>query len=193
METPTILSKSTSALTLLSQSRSLTIIKPLRSINDYKMDKMIGKGSYGEVYLARSPLGKTVAVKKICKSFKAFNREDTLSEIEAGTKVNHKNIVKYLEHFEDSEAIYIVMDYIEGTDLCTLYEARQLRPLSEIEVRKLFRQVIEAVTYIHLKVCIQDVYLQYLAAIKASVLSFGVVTTPNERKLALTAESVKKF
>jgi serine/threonine protein kinase len=154
METPRILTKSTSNLTGLSPSRPSTAFRSPKppSVYDYKIEKLLGKGSYGEVHLARSPAGKAVALKRISKANKTYNRDDTEKEVEAGKKLNHKNVVKVLDSFEDEEYTYIVMEYIDGTDICTLYEMRNLQPLSETEVKKIYRQIIEAVAYIHLKV-----------------------------------------
>ena len=35
--------------------------------------------------------------------------------------------------------------------MCSLYESRDLEPLPEPEIKKLFKQLIDAVAYIHLK------------------------------------------
>ncbi len=120
-------------------------------IREFKVERMLGKGSYGEVYLARSS-GKVVAIKKLSKFAKGLSRDDIEKEIDAGKKLNHKNIVKYFESFEDEEHVYIIMELIEGTDLCSFYEERNLQPMTEPEVKKIFIQLVEGLIYMHLKV-----------------------------------------
>jgi serine/threonine protein kinase len=56
-----------------------------------------------------------------------------------------------VEYFDTEEAAFIVLEFIEGTDLCSLYESRDLEPLPEPEVKKIFKQLVDAVAYIHLK------------------------------------------
>ena len=134
--------------------------------NVYRLDKSIGTGSYGDVQLARTTkgicncpsefvlrqfLGKQVAIKKIAKNRKNYCQSDVEREVEAYKRFNHKNVVKFVEYFDDDEASYIVMEFIDGTDLCSLYESRELEPLPELEVKKIFRQIVEAVAYVHLK------------------------------------------
>ena len=41
----------------------------------------------------------------------------TIKEINLLKKLDHPNIVKYYDYFEDEENIYIIMEYLEG---CTL-------------------------------------------------------------------------
>ena len=82
-------------------------------ISELKFERVLGKGGYGEAVLYSNKKGKKFVVKSISKSKdckKMINRE-----IRAGETLSHKNIVKYYNHFEDTENDYLVFEYITGT------------------------------------------------------------------------------
>ena len=64
-------------------------------------------------------------------------------------KLNHPNITKILEMFEDDEYILIAMEYINGGNLFSFVKKR--RKLSEKTAKFLFRQIILGIKHIHSK------------------------------------------
>lgn len=87
-------------------------------VDRFKAVAEIGKGTSGLVYLCRDKLlGKKVAVKALRK----LSPEQLISfqeEARATSKLNHPNIVKILDMgATESGTPYIVLDYIEGTNL----------------------------------------------------------------------------
>ena len=62
-------------------------------------------------------------------------------------KLNHKNVTKILEMFEDKKYILIIMEYINGGNLFSFVKKR--RKLSEKTAKYLFRQIIEGIKHIH--------------------------------------------
>lgn len=63
------------------------------------------------------------------------------------TDLNHDNIVKIYNVKSDDEYIYIVMEYIEGGEL--FEKIKQYKKLTEPLARRWFRELIEAIHYIH--------------------------------------------
>ncbi|KAG0175071.1 hypothetical protein DFQ29_007260 [Apophysomyces sp. BC1021] len=61
--------------------------------------------------------------------------------------LRHKNIVQVFEVSSDDENIYIVMEYVDGGEL--FEKIRQERKLPEHVARKWFREIVEAVQYMH--------------------------------------------
>jgi len=89
--------------------------------NLYELDpKLLGSGSYGQVYRATSKKDKTVrvAIKMINKN--KLSPDDLLSlrnEVAIMQQVDHPNIVKYYETYEEKKTIYLVMELCTGGEL----------------------------------------------------------------------------
>jgi serine/threonine protein kinase len=72
-----------------------------------------------------------------------------LSETDLMKKLNHPNVTKILEMFEDDEYILIAMEYINGGNLFSFVKKR--RKLSEKTAKFLFKQIILGIKHIHSK------------------------------------------
>ena len=124
---------------------------PDTSLHFYKYGRLIGQGAFGKVNLGLNILtGRIVAV----KSFNKNNSEltgDNMKKIKYETdlmkKLNHPNITKILEMFEDEKYFLIIMEYINGGNLFSFVKKR--RKLSEKTAKFLFRQIILGIKYIH--------------------------------------------
>ena len=135
----------------------------------YKIIATLGQGGFGITYLAENTMldGK-VAIKEFF--FKDYcNRDEETSHVtiptegnreiverfktkfikEARTifKLNHPNIVRILDIFEENGTAYYVMDYIEGESLNDLVKRRGAIP--EAEAIGYIREAGSALTYIH--------------------------------------------
>ena len=93
------------------------------TIYDYKEIKLIGKGCFGEVYLAQNIKTKEiVAIKKLKKELiirenqvlRINNEQDFLS------KINSQWIIKIKSAFQEGNYIYLIMEYLSGGDLMKL-------------------------------------------------------------------------
>ena len=85
--------------------------------------KQLGKGSYGQVQLAvHKPSGVKVAVKKLDKrTIKTPKMKETLRrEIQIHKKLKHVNIVRMYADLEDAQYIYLVMEYVNKSNLFIL-------------------------------------------------------------------------
>jgi eukaryotic-like serine/threonine-protein kinase len=94
----------------------------------------IGSGGMGEVYVARDPkLGRKVAIKLL--PVRMASERDTLTrftqEARSASALNHPNIVTIHEVGADEGTPFIVMEYIEGTDLRTLINGGSV-PVSKV-------------------------------------------------------------
>jgi len=72
-----------------------------------------------------------------------------LAEREATTlaSLDHPRLPKYIEHFEEDGALYLVMQKVEGESLASLRARR--RTLSVAEVTKMLEDIAEALRYLH--------------------------------------------
>ncbi|MEQ1606160.1 MAG: serine/threonine-protein kinase [Pyrinomonadaceae bacterium] len=114
----------------------------------YKIDKQIGQGGMGAVYVATDQrFGSTVAIKEtLCMddSFrKAIEREARLLN-----SLKHSALPKVTDHFEENGIMFLVMEYIPGEDLCCVLDERG-KPFPVNEMVKWGDQLLDALDYLH--------------------------------------------
>jgi len=118
--------------------------------NRYQIEGRIGSGGMAEVYRAHDlMLERTVAVKLLREDFSkdpAF-RERFRQEAKAAANLSHPNIVTIHDFGFDETQIFIVMEYIPGTDLKTILASRG--SLSVDETLPLIIQACAGVGYAH--------------------------------------------
>jgi serine/threonine protein kinase len=124
---------------------------PETSLQFYKYGRLIGQGAFGKVNLGLNILtGRIVAVKSFNKNNSELTGENMKKikyETDLMKKLNHPNITKILEMFEDEKYFLIIMEYINGGNLFSFVKKR--RKLSEKTAKFLFRQIILGIKYIH--------------------------------------------
>jgi serine/threonine protein kinase len=118
--------------------------------NRYRIEGRIGSGGMAEVYRARDlMLERTVAIKLLREDFsqEPTFRERFRQEAKAAANLSHPNIVTIHDFGFDEKQIFIVMEYIPGTDLKTILESRGI--LSVEESLPLIIQACAGVGYAH--------------------------------------------
>ncbi|MDR7095226.1 CHASE2 domain-containing serine/threonine-protein kinase [Hydrogenophaga laconesensis] len=96
--------------------------KPM--LGRYQIEKELGKGAMGVVYLGRDPkIGRTVAIKTLALSaeFEGSElvdvRERFFREAETAGRLQHPNIVTIFDAGEEHDLAYIAMEFLQGHDL----------------------------------------------------------------------------
>ena len=116
----------------------------------YRVLRSIGAGGMADVYLARDlNLQREVAIKVLRATYSsdpAF-RVRFLQEARAAANLAHPNIVTIYDFGEDPERLFIVMEYVDGTDLKTLIHRRLA--ISRPSALELMVQVCDGVGYAH--------------------------------------------
>ena len=129
----------------------------MTQIEDLTLQKCLGKGSFGEVYLSTKRGRKEIfATKKISRAQadKPSLKKYFENEIKILYNLRHQNIVKLEEIKQTKDNYYIVMEYINGgslTDCLKKYRAKKGRAFPEEIVQYLMRQIVDALKYIHSK------------------------------------------
>ena len=125
--------------------------KPM--LGRYQIEKEIGRGAMGMVYLGRDEkIGRTVAIKTMAmrEEIEPNKREEVKArffrEAEAAGRLNHPNIVTVYDVGEQDLA-YIAMDYLKGKDLTAYCEAKTLLPIET--VFEIIISVAKALAYAH--------------------------------------------
>jgi len=118
----------------------------------YALEKRIGEGVFGEVYLAHKkddPAGTQYALKKLSKKHPKFKRAAVMREITAGKALHHGGIISFKESFETVSSIYLVMEYFPGQDLFSQLEDRGSSPFPEEEAKDIFKQLVAGLAHCH--------------------------------------------
>lgn len=123
-------------------------------IGRYRIERELGQGAMGRVYLARDlELEREVALKTIkARDLSQEKREAFLerfrNEARAAAKLHHPNIVQVYDVGEDPEfGPYLVFEYVAGQNLKEVLRARG--PLDPSELTKLARQMADGLTAAH--------------------------------------------
>lgn len=119
----------------------------------YRVEKCIGRGNYGTVYLVHSiTTKKQYVLKRI--SFENMPSKDqthVAAEVQMLSRLNHPNIVTYKEHMQDDENLFIIMGYCEDGDLHSKIKeaSRAGVQFSEGQILKWFVQLVLALKHVH--------------------------------------------
>ncbi len=106
--------------------------EPVLLNNRYLLNDRLGSGGMAVVYRAYDQrLERTVAIKILRKNLSndpAF-RERFRQEAKAAASLSHPNIVTVHDFGSDTEQTFIVMEYVPGTDLKTIFETSGRLPV----------------------------------------------------------------
>ena len=116
--------------------------------NRYRIDRQIGQGGMGAVYIATDErFGSTVAIKEtLCMDDnyrKAIDREARLLN-----SLKHNALPRVTDHFLESNGQFLVMEYIPGEDLSHVLED-SAEPFEVDQVLEWADQLLEALDFLH--------------------------------------------
>jgi serine/threonine protein kinase len=139
--------------------------------NRYRIEGRIGSGGMAEVYRARDlMLERTVAIKLLREDFSKDPpfRERFRQEAKAAANLSHPNIVTIHDFGFDENQIFIVMEYIPGTDLKTILESR-----GSLKVEEALPLIIQA--------CAGVGYAHRAGLVHCDVKPHNMIVTPDQR------------
>ena len=126
--------------------------KPM--LGRYQVEKELGKGAMGVVYLGKDPkINRTVAIKTLALSqeFEADElasvKERFFREAETAGRLNHPNIVQIYDAGEEHDLCYIAMEFLKGHDLVRYCKANALMPVKDAV--KIVADAADALDYAH--------------------------------------------
>ncbi len=128
------------------------MLEPAAQIRDgrYRIVRALGEGAHATTYEAvDAQEGRLVAVKRFVVRGARSWKEVELAEREAHVlrSLDHPLVPRFIEHFEEDGALYLVTELVEGDSL----QARALagHRLDEAEVVGLIRDLADATGYLH--------------------------------------------
>jgi eukaryotic-like serine/threonine-protein kinase len=126
--------------------------KPM--LGRYQLEKELGKGAMGVVYLGKDPkIGRIVAIKTLALSqeFEGGElvdaRERFFREAETAGRLQHQHIVTIFDAGEEHDLAYIAMEFLKGKDLSDRTKPEQLLPVAV--VISIVERVAQALAYAH--------------------------------------------
>ena len=120
----------------------------------YEIEKELGKGAMGVVYLGKDPtINRVVAIKTLALS-QEFDEDELdavkarfFREAETAGRLTHPNIVTIYDAGEEHDLAYIAMEFLSGHDLMRYTKADKLLPITN--VIQIIILAAEALHYAH--------------------------------------------
>ncbi len=111
--------------------------KPM--LGRYQVEKELGKGAMGVVYLGRDPkISRVVAIKTLAlaEEFEPEELDEVKSrffrEAETAGRLSHPNIVTIYDAGEEHDLAYIAMEFLKGHDLTRYTKPDRLLPMDRV-------------------------------------------------------------
>ncbi|HMG75620.1 MAG TPA: protein kinase [Pyrinomonadaceae bacterium] len=140
-------------LTFLCEDCREELKRQPQPVPGYEMIKLLGRGGMGCVMLARDEkTGRSVAIKTLLPevavtevSLRRFMRE-----IQVAAALDHPNIVRFLESGTNNGSVYLVTEFVEGSDAARLADSQGGR-LPFPQAIDIVSQSLDALAYAHTK------------------------------------------
>ncbi|KAK9804225.1 hypothetical protein WJX72_002077 [[Myrmecia] bisecta] len=133
-----------------------------RTVRNYVLLELLGRGAYGSVHKARREAGQTlVALKEIpvdnttlfgaTKEERSAGVRRMASEVDILASLHHPNIIRYYESFREDGNLYIAMELGEGMSLLDHIQsvAEKGRRMPEEDMWQVICAVVLALNHIH--------------------------------------------
>ncbi|MET0334884.1 MAG: serine/threonine-protein kinase [Rhizobacter sp.] len=124
------------------------------TLGRYRIEREVGRGAMGAVYLGRDPkIGRQVAIKTMALSREFAGdelveaRERFFREAETAGRLQHPDIVTIFDAGEEQDLAYIAMEYLKGDNLQAYTQAPKLLPVPT--VLHIVARVADALHYAH--------------------------------------------
>ena len=126
--------------------------KPM--LGRYEVERELGKGAMGAVYLGKDPkISRVVAIKTMALSQEFEDdelvevKERFFREAETAGRLNHPNIVTIFDAGEEHDLAYIAMEFLKGSDLSKYIKPGTLLPLKQ--VLSIIKRSADGIDYAH--------------------------------------------
>ncbi|MCP4007309.1 MAG: protein kinase [bacterium] len=166
--------------------------------NRYEIERELGRGGMGVVYLARdSVLEREIAFKVLPEGLRGNPNalRNFLREAKAAAQLNHPNIVTVYDAGDSERGFYIAMEYVQGTTLKEILRHRgEVAPGGVIYI---LRQMASALSYAHTKRVvhrdIKTANTMWAADKQVKIMDFGLAKLIEEVRNTTTLISGTPF
>jgi len=122
------------------------------TLDNFEIGRPLGKGKFGNVYLAREKKSKfVVALKVLFKSQlqKSHLEHQLRREIEIQSHLRHPNILRMYGYFFDETRVYLILEYASKGEMYKYLMAQPLKRFEEPMVANYMAQLADALMYCH--------------------------------------------
>ena len=169
-----------------------------RELGQYQLDRLLGAGGMGEVYLAHHALMRRPTAIKLLKQ---TNDESTIlrfeREVRLSCQLNHPNTIAIYDYGRTADGIfYYAMELLDGLDLEELVQ--RFGPLSEARACHILKQACGSLAEAHANGLIHrdikpaNIFLTHRGGIHdfVKVLDFGLVREARSNDSRVTQDNV---
>ncbi|MHB2015441.1 MAG: protein kinase domain-containing protein, partial [Candidatus Xenobia bacterium] len=115
----------------------------------YRIERRLGEGGMGEVYLGTHlKLQKSVAIKAMLHVSDGNLARQFEMEAQLLAALDHPNLARVTDSFEEAGVSYLVMEYIDGRTLEEVCST-SAQPLSEAQVLRWAADLLAVLAYLH--------------------------------------------
>ncbi len=118
--------------------------------NEYIIERLVSQGGMGYVYLARDHSNNNVIVKTPLKDdqdgLDSARIERLKVEANILKEIQHPNIVRYLDEIDQKSDFDLIIEYITGKNLKSIYSKN---PADDNTVIKFILKILEIIAYLH--------------------------------------------
>jgi serine/threonine-protein kinase len=162
------------------------------TLGRYQVQRELGKGAMGVVYLGKDPkIGREVAIKTmaLATEFEGDELQEAkdrfFREAESAGRLDHPNIVRIFDAGEEHDLAFIAMEFLKGKDLVSRTKHPHLLPFNEM--CDIMIKVAEALNHAHSQGVyhrdIKPANIMYDAETKvAKVADFGIARVTDSSK-----------
>ena len=118
-------------------------------LDDFELLEKLGKGAFGDVYIAQQKkIGFVCVIKKMSKKRikDAKVEQHILRQIKIQSCLNHKNLTSLFGYFHDEENLYLILEALPDG---SLQNVKKKKKLPEKQAASIIRQVVEGLQHMH--------------------------------------------
>lgn len=169
-----------------SQNLTSTSYPAISRVGRFRIERELGRGSIGTVYLSHDPIiDRSIAVKTLNSQLplgqKKQYEQHFINEARAAGRLSHPNIVTIFDASSENGTTYIAMEYLRGQELSRMLEAGHQFSLEEKVIIAL--KIAEALHYAHKNGVIhRDIKPANIFIVEDNqpkVVDFGIARSPN--------------
>ena len=116
--------------------------------DEYELKEKLGEGAYGSVYKVQQKFTNYLRAVKAIKK-KHVDSSEFYNEIEVLKALDHPNIIKLFDCYQDKSYYYMVEEYCSGGDLFDYIQKEKF--FTERKAGTIFNQLLSAVNHLHKK------------------------------------------
>ena len=164
-------------------------------VQNFLVQKKIGEGGMGEVYLAEEDLLERHVALKVLNPLLTNDPQFTsrfINEARVQSQLHHPNIVTLYSFFNFDNLYYMSMEYAAGRTLKQVI--RETGPIPEARSLKILKQILEALDYAHQKNIIhRDIKPSNImidSQDRVKIMDFGIAKIIGDKQLTKTGAKV---